>query len=109
MTRKHPNAKASSFDQRFSEAAKIYAFKRNRPNEDSLRESSWFVLKEWVAEMHMVNQAARPMSGDQLRAALFNSKPSHFRHLKEIIDRKNWPKILTELSHWCESNRNLLN
>ena len=109
MTRKHPDASASQFDERFSDGATIIRAAQDKPGDDSLRESTWFLLKEWVAELHRVNRAARPMTGAELRQALYNSRKADFRHVKEVLVRKNWPSILNELGRWCESNRNLLN
>ena len=108
MTRRHPDASASKFDERFSDGDFLIRAAQSKPGDDSLQESTWFLLKEWVADLHRVNRVKRPMTGAELRQALYNSRKNDFRHVKQILVRKNWPAILNELGRWCESNRNLL-
>jgi hypothetical protein len=108
MTQRHPDASASVFDERFSDSSASIRAAQSNPGEESLRESTWFILKEWAADLHRVNQAARPMTGAELRQALYNSRKNDFRHVKQVLVRKNWPSILNEVGRWCESNRNLL-
>ena len=105
---KQPYAARSPVDHRFSATIRKLGGDLLATKNSSLQEKSWSRLKEWVVGLHREPYVSRPMSGEALRKVLFYSDSAEYRHVKEIIVRKNWPEILNELSRWAEANDHLL-
>ena len=105
---KHPYEHRSPVDHRFSATIRKFRGETLATKTCSLQEKSWCRLKDWVVELHRGTGVSRPMSGEALRKALFHSDSAEYRHVKEIIARKNWPEILNELSRWAQANEHLL-
>ena len=106
MTPKHPDAKRSRLDQRFSKVAALAA--ATRPTESaSLRAKDWTTLKEW-AVLAFRNSAELGSSPKAMQVALYHSESSEWAAIKKVLVRRNWPLILDELHAWRTINQHII-